>query len=51
VTCVYLGRIGHGYAPKFILFVFYVLCRGRGKRKTRFGYDLEFNFVGSSGGE
>ncbi|WJX41793.1 hypothetical protein P8452_29100 [Trifolium repens] len=23
---------------------------GRGKRKTRFGYDLEFNFVGSSGG-
>jgi hypothetical protein len=51
VTCVYLGRIGHGYAPKFISFVFYVLCREWGKMNTRFGYDLEFDFVGSSGGE
>jgi hypothetical protein len=44
VTCVYLGRIGHGYAPKFIPIVFYVWCRERGKRKTRFGYDLEFDY-------
>jgi hypothetical protein len=28
LTCVYLGRFGHGYASRFISFVFYVLCRG-----------------------
>jgi hypothetical protein len=48
----YLGSIKINIDGKYyILFLLINVCVGeRGKRKTRFGYFMEFNFVGSFGG-